>query len=78
MLGIGKTGHIGFNEPGSLVSSETRLVFLDKITKVDAASDFFNVNNVPRKALTMGVSTILRAKEIVVVAFGEGKHLIVE
>jgi len=46
---------------------------LDKITKADAASDFFNINNVPRKALTMGVGTIMRSKRIIVLAFGEGK-----
>ena len=73
LLGIGKTGHIGFNEPGSLQNSQTRLIYLDKITKADAASDFFNINNVPRKAITMGVGTILSAKEIIIIAFGEGK-----
>lgn len=72
-MGIGKTGHIGFNEPGSSKSSLTRLIYLDKITKTDAASDFFNINNVPRKAITMGVNTIISAKEIIIMAVGESK-----
>lgn len=76
ILGIGKTGHIGFNEPGSNRDSLTRLIYLDKITKADAASDFFNINNVPRKAITMGIGTILKAKKIVIMAFNEGKSSI--
>ena len=76
ILGIGKTGHIGFNEPGSNKDSLTRLIYLDKITKADAASDFFNINNVPRKAITMGVGTILKSKKIVMMAFNEGKSKI--
>src|SRR5438552_7556078 len=64
LLGIGKTGHIGFNEPGSDASSRTRIVTLDTLTRKDAAADFFGVENVPREAITMGVATILDAKEI--------------
>ncbi|MGH7751236.1 MAG: 6-phosphogluconolactonase, partial [Gemmatimonadales bacterium] len=64
LLGIGKTGHIGFNEPGSSAESRTRLVSLDLTTRRDAAADFFGEENVPREALTMGVATILEAREI--------------
>jgi glucosamine-6-phosphate deaminase len=59
ILGIGRTGHIGFNEPGSASESRTRLITLDRVTRMDAASDFFGEWNVPRKAITMGVGTIL-------------------
>ena len=59
ILGIGRTGHVGFNEPGSPRDSKTRLITLDRVTRMDAASDFFGEWNVPRKAVTMGVETIL-------------------
>jgi glucosamine-6-phosphate deaminase len=77
LLGIGKTGHIGFNEPGSGADSRTRLVHLDNITRKDAAADFFGEENVPREAITMGVATILDAKEIAILATGEHKAAIV-
>ncbi|MDF1501964.1 glucosamine-6-phosphate deaminase [Roseisolibacter sp. H3M3-2] len=77
LLGIGKTGHIGFNEPGSGVDSRTRLVHLDAVTRKDAAADFFGEENVPREALTMGVATILGAREIAILATGEHKAGIV-
>jgi len=77
LLGIGKTGHIGFNEPGSDAASRTRIVTLDTLTRKDAAGDFFGVENVPREALTMGVATILDAKEIALMATGEHKAGIV-
>ena len=73
ILGIGRTGHIGFNEPGSPRDSRTRLITLDRVTRMDAASDFFGEWNVPRKAITMGVDTILSAKTVVLMAFGEHK-----
>lgn len=73
LLGIGRTGHIGFNEPGSGRNSRTRLITLDRITRRDAASDFFGDENVPRRAITMGVGTILDARQVVIMAFGEGK-----
>jgi glucosamine-6-phosphate deaminase len=73
LLGIGRTGHIGFNEPGSPRDSRTRLITLDKVTRMDAASDFFGEWNVPRRAITMGVGTILEARRIVLLAFGESK-----
>jgi len=77
VLGIGRTGHIGFNEPGSHVNSPTRMITLDHITRVDAASDFFGEDNVPRKAITMGVNTIMKAKRIILMAWGEGKAPII-
>jgi glucosamine-6-phosphate deaminase len=73
ILGIGRTGHIGFNEPGSSRASRTRLITLDKVTRLDAASDFFGEWNVPRKAITMGVGTILDARRVVLLALGEQK-----
>ncbi|MGH7481245.1 MAG: glucosamine-6-phosphate deaminase [Longimicrobiales bacterium] len=78
ILGIGKTGHIGFNEPGSGIGSRTRLVTLDAITRKDAAADFFGEENVPREAITMGVATIMEAREIVLIATGEHKAQIVK
>lgn len=78
LLGIGRTGHIGFNEPGSGMESRTRLVTLDHITRIDAASDFFGEENVPNKALTMGVGTILDAKRIILLAWGEQKDIVVK
>jgi glucosamine-6-phosphate deaminase len=77
ILGIGKTGHIGFNEPGSARGSRTRRVHLDTITRKDAAADFFGEENVPRQAITMGVGTILEAEEIALIATGEHKAQIV-
>ena len=78
ILGIGKSGHIGFNEPGSGADSRTRLVTLDTITRKDAAGDFFGEDNVPREAITMGVATILAAREIALIATGEHKSGIVK
>jgi glucosamine-6-phosphate deaminase len=73
ILGIGRTGHIGFNEPGSGVESRTRPVALDTVTRRDAAADFFGEENVPREAITMGIATILEAREIAILATGEHK-----
>lgn len=73
ILGIGRTGHIGFNEPGSSADSRTRLVTLDSVTKRDAARDFLGEDNVPRHAITMGVGTILGARRVVLLAWGEMK-----
>jgi glucosamine-6-phosphate deaminase len=78
ILGVGKTGHIGFNEPGSGVESRTRLIALDTVTRRDAAADFFGEDNVPTEAITMGVATILDAREIALVATGEHKAAIVQ
>ena len=77
ILGIGRTGHIGFNEPGSGTDSQTRLITLDRLTCIDAASDFFGIENVPRRAITMGVGTILKARKILLLAFGENKAAVV-
>lgn len=78
LLGIGRTGHVGFNEPGSSIKSRTRLIRLDKITRMDAASDFFGEENVPSRAITMGVGTILSAKKIFLLAWGEGKAEVIK
>lgn len=77
LLGIGRTGHVGFNEPGSGRESRTRLITLDRVTRLDAASDFFGEENVPRRAITMGVGTILNARQIILMAFGEHKAPII-
>ena len=77
LLGIGRTGHVGFNEPGSAIESRTRLITLDSVTRSDAASDFFGEWNVPRQAVTMGVGSILDARRVVLLAFGEHKAPIV-
>lgn len=73
LLGIGRSGHIGFNEPGSGKETRTRVITLDEITRKDAASDFFGEENVPREAITMGVGTILDAREVILMATGEHK-----
>ena len=78
LLGIGRSGHIGFNEPGSPREARTHLVFLDTITRADAASDFFGEENVPLEAVTMGVASILDAREVVLLATGEHKAHVVK
>ncbi|CAN5818877.1 glucosamine-6-phosphate deaminase [soil metagenome] len=78
LLGIGRSGHIGFNEPGSKPEDRTRLIVLDEITRKDAANDFFEEKHVPREAITMGVGTILDAREIILMATGEHKAAIVQ
>jgi glucosamine-6-phosphate deaminase len=78
ILGIGKTGHIGFNEPGSGRESRTRLVPLDTITRRDAAADFFGEENVPAEAITMGVATIMEAHDVTLIATGEHKADVVQ
>jgi glucosamine-6-phosphate deaminase len=78
ILGIGRTGHIGFNEPGSAPNSGTRLVSLDELTRSDAAHDFGGKANVPAKAITMGVGTIFKAREIILMAWGVNKAPIIK
>ena len=78
ILGIGKTGHIGFNEPGSGSDSRTRRIALDTVTRRDAAADFFGEDNVPTEAITMGVASIMEAREIALVATGEHKAAIIK
>ncbi|MCB0397972.1 MAG: 6-phosphogluconolactonase, partial [Flavobacteriales bacterium] len=73
ILGIGRTGHIGFNEPGSFEGSVTRLVKLDNITRRDAIKDFIEVDKVPYRAITMGIASIFKAKMIYLLAFGMHK-----
>ena len=73
LLGIGRTGHIGFNEPGSHLNSGTRNIKLDNITRVDAAPAFLGIDNVPTKAITMGIGTVSTAKRIVLLAWGANK-----
>ncbi len=78
ILGIGRTGHIGFNEPGSLEKTRTRLVTLDEVTRSDAASAFYGEEHVPRQAITMGVGTIMKARKIYLMAWGEAKARIIK
>ncbi len=77
LLGIGRTGHVGFNEPGSNSRSLTRLITLDHLTRVDAAGDFQGRDNVPRRAITMGIDTIRKARRIILLAWGNKKADIV-
>jgi glucosamine-6-phosphate deaminase len=77
ILGIGRTGHIGFNEPGSTRDSRTRMVHLDPVTRQDAAPAFGGSENVPTHALTMGCATILEARALRLMAWGEKKAAIV-
>ncbi len=77
LLGIGGNGHIGFNEPGSLINSRTRLMMLDHSTRAAASSDFGGLARTPRKAITMGVASILNAKRIVLLAWGERKAAVI-
>ncbi|MBR4310885.1 MAG: 6-phosphogluconolactonase, partial [Akkermansia sp.] len=77
ILGIGRTGHIGFNEPGSDDTTRTRQVHLDDLTKTDAAPAFGGFENVPCYAITMGVATIMDAKKVRLMAWGEKKASIV-
>ncbi|MDP9076295.1 MAG: glucosamine-6-phosphate deaminase [Bacteroidota bacterium] len=78
ILGIGRTGHIGFNEPGSAPNSGTRLVSLAGLTRSDAAHDFGGKANVPAKAITMGIGTIFKAREIILMAWNEKKAGIIK
>jgi glucosamine-6-phosphate deaminase len=73
IVGMGRNGHIGFNEPGSSFDSRTRLVTLADSTRRDAAQEFFGITNVPTQAITMGIATILEAREIVMLVLGEHK-----
>jgi glucosamine-6-phosphate deaminase len=78
ILGIGNNGHIGFNEPGSSIYSRTRLVTLDNSTRIANAHEFANISEVPRVAITMGISTILKAKRIILMAWGPAKAAVVQ
>jgi glucosamine-6-phosphate deaminase len=78
ILGIGRTGHIGFNEPGSAPNSGTRLVTLDDLTRRDASRDFGGKANVPTKAITMGIGTIFKARQIILMAWNAKKATIIK
>jgi glucosamine-6-phosphate deaminase len=78
ILGIGKNGHIGFNEPGSGRKSRTRKVKLKSTTRKSNAWFFHGVKKVPEYALTMGVGTILEARKVLLLAFGQAKAIAVE
>lgn len=78
LLGIGRTGHIGFNEPGSWENSETRLVRLDAITRKDATKDFGSLDDVPHRAITMGIRTIMEARTVYLLAWGQHKAPVVK
>lgn len=78
LLGIGRTGHIGFNEPGSYFESKTRLVKLDPLTVQDAANDFGREELVPSRAITMGIQTIFKARKVILMAWGEKKAPIIK
>ena len=73
ILGIGRTGHIGFNEPGSSLASLTRVKTLTEQTRADNARYFATVDDVPTHCITQGLGTILRARHLVLLAFGEAK-----
>jgi glucosamine-6-phosphate deaminase len=73
LLGIGGNGHIGFNEPGSPLDGGTRLITLDERTRRDNARFFASLAQVPTQAVTQGIGTILRARRLVLLAFGEQK-----
>lgn len=78
ILGIGNNGHIGFNEPGSNVNSRTRLVALDNSTRIANSYEFANISQVPRMAITMGISTIMKAKKIILLAWGQSKAPVIQ
>ena len=78
ILGIGNNGHIGFNEPGSSIFSKTRLITLDNSTRIDNSYEFASISQVPRLAITMGISTILRSKKIILMAWGPSKAPVVK
>jgi glucosamine-6-phosphate deaminase len=70
ILGIGSNGHIGFNEPGSSLQSKTRLITLDNSTRIANSRDFKYISEVPRMAITMGISTIMKARRVILMAWG--------
>ncbi len=78
LLGIGRTGHIGFNEPGSWEHSATRLVRLDAITRRDALKDFPHEDDVPYRAITMGIKTIMKARTIYLMGWGDHKAAVLK
>src|SRR5262249_51496519 len=78
ILGIGNNGHIGFNEPGSSINSKTRLITLDNSTRIANSYEFPNISQVPRRAITMGISTILKSKKVILMAWGPAKAPVIK
>ncbi len=78
LLGIGRTGHIGFNEPGSWMDSQTRMVRLDDLTRKDAIKDFIKTEAVPYRAITMGIDTIMKARTVYMMVWGQHKAPILQ
>lgn len=78
ILGIGNNGHIGFNEPGSSFYSKTRLITLDNSTRIANSYEFANISQVPRLAVTMGISTIMKSKKIILMAWGPAKAPVIK
>ena len=78
ILGIGNNGHIGFNEPGSSLISRTRLVTLDNSTRIANSYEFANISQVPRLAITMGISSIMQARQIILMGWGQAKSAVVQ
>jgi len=78
VLGIGNNGHIGFNEPGSSIHSKTRLINLENSTRLANAYEFANISEVPRLAITMGIAAILKAKKIILLAWGPAKADVIQ
>ena len=76
ILGIGKNGHIGFNEPGSSFHSKTRVIHLDQQTRVANTYEFHDLNKVPKLAITVGISSIMKAKKIVLLAWGDKASIV--
>ncbi len=76
ILGIGQNGHIGFNEPGSSILSKTRLINLENSTRIANSYEFQSISKVPRLAVTMGISTILKAKKIILMAWGNKANIV--
>ena len=78
LLGIGRVGNIGFNEPGSRLNSTTRLILLDNDSRNEASKMFGSIESTPISSITMGVSTILAAKKIFLMAWGDDKAKMVK
>lgn len=78
ILGIGNNGHIGFNEPGSSIHSRTRLVTLDNSTRIANSYEFANISYVPRLAITMGIHSIMLARRIILMGWGQGKSPVIQ
>src|SRR5258705_960619 len=77
ILGIGNNGHIGFNEPGSSINSRTRLITLDNSSRIANSYEFANISQVPRLAITIGISTILQSKKIILIAWGSSQAAVI-